>query len=182
MNIDKDAKLGSGNTFQEFNIGHVENLNPAATTVINNYYGTKVKPQGDNQGPANKESVREEILRYVENTLQYVAFSWRDKYMELWADILDLPEVDAVIYDRGQQEGTRFNRKEVCHILCYLGKHADGGMGIFQKYVASHIAASLNDGKESTTRPELGFRPSHEIQAAIDKLMKENFVSSSKHL
>ena len=85
MNIDKDAAKGSGNTFMEFNIGHVENLNPAATTVVN----------------------------------------------------------------------------------------ANGGIGIFEKYVATQIAASFKDGKESTVRPELGFRPSKEIQSAIDTLMNK---------
>ena len=175
MNIDKDAALHSGKIFQEFNIGHVENLNPSATTVINNYYGTRVKPHTDSKESGDRESVREEILQYVENTLQYVARPWKDKYMVLWADILDLPEVSDVVYDKGRQEGTRFNRKEVCHILCYLGKHADGGVGIFQKYVASYIAASLHDDKQSVSRPELGFRPSKEIQHAIDKLMNEKY-------
>ena len=172
MNIDKDAAKGTGNTFMEFNIGHVENLNPAATTVVNNYYGTRVKSQSE--ATVNKESVRQEILNYVENTLQFVNPKWRDKYMDLWADILNLPEVDAVVYDKGMQEGTRFNRKEVAHIICYLGKHSDGGIGIFTKYVATHIAASFKDGKESTVRPELGFRPSPEIRDAIDTLMKKH--------
>ena len=177
MNIDKDAASGGGNIFnQEFHIGHVENLNPAATTVINNYYGTRSKPRGDSPESADRESVRKEILQYVENTLQYVDHPWKDKYMALWADILDLPEVSDVVYDKGRQEGTRFNRREVCHILCYLGKHANGGLGIFQKYVASSIAASLRDDKQSVIRPELGFRPSKEIQHAIDKLMKEKYT------
>ena len=169
MNIDKEAAKGSGNTFMEFNIGHVENLNPAATTVVNNYYGTRVKPQTENV--INKEAIREEILQYVENTLRFVNHTWKDKYMALWADILQLPEVDAVIYDKGMQEGTRFNRREVAHIICYLGKHANGGIGIFDKYVATQIAACFKDGKESTVRPELGFRPSKEIQSAIDTLI-----------
>lgn len=175
MNIDKDKDLGTGNTFQEFNIGHVENLNPAATTVVNNYYGTRGIPQSNSQDPINKESIREEILQNVENTLQYVNFSWKNKYMALWADILELPEVESVVYDKGKQCGTRFNRKEVCHILCYLGKYADGGIGIFKTYVASYIAACLGAGNMNTLRSELGFRPSKEIQHAIDKLMEEKY-------
>ncbi len=172
---EKDGTLGTGNIIQTFNIHHVEQLNPTAKTVVNNYYGMRMKPQTDGQGPANKEAVREEILRYVENTLQYAAPKWKDRYMALWADILDLTEVDAVVYDKGMQTGTRFNRKEVAHILCYLGKHADGGTGIFRNYVASHIAACFHDGRESTVRPELGFRPSREIQDAIDRLMQEKY-------
>jgi len=173
MNIDKDIQASSGNTFMEFHIGHIENLNPAAKTVVNNYYGTRVRSQTENT--VNQEAVREEILQYVENTLRFVNHAWKDKYMALWADILALPEVSAVIFDKGMQEGTRFNRREVAHIICYLGKYSNGGIGIFENYVATHIAASFKDGKESTVRPELGFRPSKEIQNAIDQLIKEKY-------
>ena len=177
MDSSKDAASGSGNIFhQEFHIGHVENLNPAATTVINNYYGTRSKPRGDSPESADRESVRKEILQYVENTFPYVDPLWKGKYMALWDDILDLPEVSSVVYDKGRQEGTRFNWKEVCHILCYLGKYANGGLGIFQKYVALYIATSLDEGKAHTIRNELGFRPTKDIQHAIDKLMKEKYT------
>lgn len=37
MKIDITGNPGTGNTFQEFNIQHVDNFNPNATTVINNY-------------------------------------------------------------------------------------------------------------------------------------------------
>ena len=176
MDSNKDAASGSGNIFkQEFHIGHVENLIPSATSVVNYYYGTRGRPRDDSPEPANRESVRKEILQYVENTFPYVHYSWKNKYMALWADILDLPEVSDVVYDKGRQEGTRFNWKEVCHILCYLGKYANGGLGIFQKYVATYIAASLDEGKANTIRSELSFRPSKEIQHAIDKLMNEKY-------
>ena len=173
MNIDKDAVLGTGNTLMEFNIGHVENLNPNLTSVVNNYYGTRAKPQTETS--VNKETLNQEIFLYVENTLPFVNQAWKGKYMKLWADILLLPEVDAIIFDRGKQEGTCFNRKEVAHIICYLGKYADGGCGIFEQYVAKQIASCFHDGKEASIRPELGFRPSKEIQHAIDKLMNEKY-------
>jgi hypothetical protein len=176
MNIDKDTDLGKGATLMEFNIGHVENLNPNLTSVVNhyNYYGTRAKSQPETE--VNKEALRQDILQYVGNTLRFVNRAWKDKYMALWADILLLPAVDAIIFDRGLQEGTRFNRKEVAHIICYLGKYADGGYGIFERYVAKHIALCFKDGKETAIRPELGFRPSKEIQHAIDKLMNEKYM------
>lgn len=170
MNIDKDAAKSTGNTFMEFNIGHVENLNPAATTVVNNYYGTRGKPETDI--PINKEAIRTDILNYVSCTLQFVKYAWKDKYMVLWKDILNIPAVDAIIYNKGRQERTTFNRKEVAHIICYLGKHSDGGIGIFDNYVATKIAACFNDGAEDAVRPELGYNPSQEIRNAIDALMK----------
>lgn len=38
IKMDNSGNNNTGNSFQQFNIQHVENLNPNATTVINNYY------------------------------------------------------------------------------------------------------------------------------------------------
>lgn len=167
-----EGNPGTGNSYIEVNIGHVENYNPAATTVVNNYYGTRLKPEALESITAGKTLLRQEILTYVSKTLTFVLHQWKGKYMDLWSDILNLPEVDAVIYDKGRQQCTLFNRKELCHIICYVGKHAVDGMGIFEKYNATHIAVAFKDGAEKSTRPELGFRPSKEIQTAIDTLLK----------
>ena len=173
MKFDKDCNPGSGNTFQEINIGHVENYNPAATTVVNNnyYYGTREKPEAE-ETPVEKSVIRQEILDYVVKTREFVLIKWKDKYMDLWNDILDIPEVAAIIYHRGRQSQTTFNRKEVCHIICYLGQHAVDGMGIFEKYNATHIARSFKDGCEKSTRPELGYKTTLAIRKAIDELLK----------
>jgi len=37
MDIKIEGNPGTGNTFQEINIGTVHNFNPNATTIINNY-------------------------------------------------------------------------------------------------------------------------------------------------
>lgn len=44
MEINIKGNPGQGNTFQEIHINKVDNFNPNATTVINNYYGDKQKP------------------------------------------------------------------------------------------------------------------------------------------
>jgi len=176
MNLDKDTPPGTGNVFQEIRIGYVEQFNNGVHSIVNNFYGTQRKPQTDSRDLDNVKSIRDDILRYVEKTLPFVAYTWKDKYMALWTDILELPEVVAVIYNRGQQEDTRFNRKEVCHIINYLGKYANGGIGIFRNYVASRIAECFEDGKAHSVRPELGFRPTKEIQSAINKLMEEKYA------
>lgn len=178
MKIKIEGNPGTGNSFTEVNIGHVENYNPAATTVVNNYYGYGKAPQVPVATNTNKTVLRQEILDYVSKTLPFVLYQWKDKYMDLWSDILSLPEVEAVIYNPGRQRGTAFNRKEVAHIICYLGKHAVDGMGIFQKYNATRIATTFRDGAEKSVRPELGFRPSKDIQVAIDKLLKNQNVKS----
>ena len=184
MELKIEGNPGTGNHYTEVKIGHIENNFPNVREVkiIKGADGQKttVMSGGDeipsgNNAPTDdkeKEAKRQDILKYVGKTLPLVMYAWKDKYMALWNDILALPEVDSVIYKRGRQQKTSFNRKEVLHIICYLGKHANGGIGIFEdNYVATNIALQLADGCEKTTRPELGFNTTKTIQVAIEKLM-----------
>ena len=102
--------------------------------------------------------------------------------MLLWEDILNLPEVEAIVYKKGHQQHTTFNRREVLHIICFLGKHAAGGAGIFEEYYnATAISLILKDGREKTTRPELGFNTTKSIQTAIIKLMNSKKYAKRKN-
>lgn len=180
MEIKIEGNPGTGNTFIENKYEHVENNFPAVkeVTIIQGADGQRHKqlttaveqPVNDDEDNAGK---RTDILKYVEKTLPFVLFQWKDKYMTLWNDILNLPEVDRVIYHRGRQQRTSFNRKEVLHIICYLGKYVIDGYGIFEVYNATHIAAAFCDGAEKTTRPELGYTPHITIKKAIDKLLED---------
>ena len=192
MEIDVKGNPGKGNHYTEIKVGSIEANFPNVreVTIIKEANGKKVITTNDSEiltssnklNPAhasetgdsiNKDARRQVILRYVENTLPFVLYEWKAKYMDLWKDILNIPEVDAIIYKRGHQTKTSFNRREVLHIICFLGKHANGGIGIFeQRYVAKHVALQLKDGCETSTRPELGYNTTKAIQKAIDKLMK----------
>ena len=131
---------------------------------------------------AVKEAKRDAILKYVGNILPLVMESWYDNYMPLWEDILEIPEVAVMIYDKGRQQHTTFNRREVLHIICFLGKHAAGGAGIFEEYYnATAISLILKDGREKTTRPELGFNTTKSIQTAIIKLMNSKKYAKRKN-
>ena len=192
MKLEIIGNPGTGNHYTEVNIKNIEANFPNVTEVIITKDangkktittnggenpapsdGTLPAPTPETGGNINKEARRQDILHYVEKTLPLVLYDWKANYMDLWADILNIPEVDAMIYKRGHQQRTSFNRKEVLHIICYLGKHANGGIGIFEeRYVAKHIAELLNDGCEKSTRPELSYNTTKPIQEAIDKLMK----------
>lgn len=194
MEIKIEGNPGTGNHYTEVKIDHIENNFPNVTEVkiIKGPDGQKTtvmsggddNSNSDNASAAakadkDKEAKREDILRYVGKTLPLVMYDWKDKYMALWADILAIPAVDAVIYKKGRQQKTSFNRKEVLHIICYLGKHANGGIGIFEdKYVATNVALLFKDGCEKTTRPELGYQPSMTVRKAIDKLIKSKKYNS----
>lgn len=192
MKLEIKGNPGTGNHYTEVNVGNIEANFPNVTEVIitKDASGRKVITTKGGENPAssdgvvsapvpetggniNKEARRQDILKYVGNTLPLIMYDWKDKYMDLWADILNIPDVDAIIYKRGHQQHTSFNRKEVLHIICYLGRHANGGIGIFkERYVAKHVAEQLNDGCEKSTRPELGYSTTRPIQEAIEKLMR----------
>ncbi len=185
MKIEIKGDPGTGNHYTEVNIENIENNFPNVTAVniIKDADGQKTIVEtdrnhcGNNETPPtvhrDKEAQRQDILQYVGKTLQLVRYDWKDKYMALWEDILDLPDVNAFVYQKGRQQNTSFNRKLVLHIICYLGKDADGGIGIFERnYVATNVAMLLDDGCEKSTRPELGFKPEKSIQMAIDELME----------
>lgn len=203
MKFDKDFNPGTGNHYTVINVGNIEHNYPNVSklTIIKGADGTKTVTTSSSSDTATssftaadavpsepaiatqpmKDVIRTDILKYVANTLPMVSYLWKNKYMALWNEILNIPEVDAIIYKKGHQQHTTFNRKEVLHIICYLGKYADGGIGIFQdRYVAKYVALQLNDNCEKSTRPELGYKPSMPIQRAIDKLMKSAVCKSKK--
>ena len=67
---EKDGTPGTGSTYQVFNIHHVEQLNPTAKTVINNYYGT---------GKAEKQEVA--LPRLLECVEKVRGFFWGESSM-----------------------------------------------------------------------------------------------------
>lgn len=157
MDINITGNPGTGNTFQEIHIGTVQNYNPNATTVINNNYGEKpktappaVKPQQD----AEKEQRKAEILEYVAKLGKYVAKDWRNRYETLWKEILALPEVDAVVYDPGKQQGTTFNRNLLARIIYIMCNEK-----VVTENNASHLTYALEGDAEHSVRAQLRMYP-----------------------
>ena len=178
MDIKIEGNPGTGNSYTEINIEHIENNYPSVTSVVNNYYGKRM-PEQTADAPIDKAAKREMILDYVCRTRDFVRNPWRKKYRELWSDILDLPEVDAMIYDPGRQKGTDFNRNKLMHLIHYVGH--DEGHGLFKEFNATRIALSFKDGAESTTRPQLGYNPEKAIRVGIDNLFKsKNYETEEK--
>ena len=125
MEINIKGNPGQGNTFQEIHINKVDNFNPNATTVINNYYGDKQKPAPAAEKElqnAEREQRKSDILQYVAKLTQYVSKEWKNRYETLWKNILALPEVEAEVYEPGKQKGTTFNRNLIAHIIYIMCK------------------------------------------------------------
>lgn len=166
MEITIKGNPGTGNTFMEINIQHVENFNPAATAVTNNYNGTRARQQDAPQihDVISIEHIRGEILSYVGRLCICLADEWKSSYKKLWESILDMKVISDMIYNPGKQQGTNFNRSLVANIIHYLY-----GKGIYEgDYNAAHYAELLEGDKDHSVRRSLGMEPEPPIMSRLN--------------
>ncbi|MBR1682033.1 MAG: hypothetical protein IJ700_01510 [Bacteroidaceae bacterium] len=180
MKIEIDGNPGTGNTFTEVHIGQVQNYNPAATTVVNNYYGEVVQADAEVTGKPSQVAtnktvphidtrpIHAEILRYVSKVRPLLVGEYKSSFQGLWVNILAIPEVDAEIYNPGKQQGTNFNRNLVANILHQLGEH-----GYFGQYNAAALARHLEGDSDHSVRTSLGTSPARVIFTKVEKLFED---------
>ena len=171
MRIRIDGNPGTGNTFQNFYISHVENLMPAASSVTNHYYGPPdAKPRSQvTIGPpaVGHDVLRQQILDYVGSLIYQVDDGYKSRYRCMWEDILDLSVVSASVYNPGKQQGTCFNRNLVANIIPYLA-----GRGVYgdkNDYNAAQFAMFLQGDKNHAVRAALGSDPEPEIVSRLNR-------------
>lgn len=161
MDINIKGNPGTGNTFQEINIGMVENYNPNATTVINNHYGEKQKPAPAAEKvlqDAEREQLKADIMQYVAKIEGHVSADWNKRYETLWKNILNLPEVEAEVYNPGRQKGTTFNRNLIAHIIYIMCNQ-----NVIVDKNAAQLAFDLEGDKDHSVRTQLGQGPDNKV-------------------
>lgn len=170
MEINIKGDPGQGNTFQDIHIDHVDNFNPNATTVVNNYYGEKQKsvPAAEKVlQDAEREKRKTDIIQYVAKLAQYVSKDWKNRYETLWKNILALPEVEAEVYEPGKQKGTTFNRNLIANIICMMVSAE-----VFNTDNATHLTIALEGDKEHSVRNQLREYPQNDdIKEKINDLL-----------
>ena len=171
MDINIKGNPGSGNTFLEIHIDHVENYNPNATTVTNNYYGTREKRHsqaGIPSGDLDTTPIRKEILNYVSGIRPYLKDEWKACYMKMWEGILDLDMIAADVYKPGKQQGTNFNRSLVANIIHYL----DGHHIYKEPYSPTTMVMALEGNKDHPARGPLSKDPTTDIVSRLDRFLE----------
>lgn len=170
MDINIKGNPGTGNTFTEVHIGHVENYNPNATTVTNNYYGTR-EAKGDRveKGAEVQDvaPIRTAILEYVQQLVNELSDGWKGKYMKVWEGILGLDVVASTVYHPGGQQGTVFNRKLVANIIHYLSEQ-----GAFRDFNATRLATLLEGDGDKSVRGYLYKNPSNDVASRLNRFME----------
>ena len=174
MHLIIEGDPGTGNTYQEINIQHVENYNPAATTV-NNYYGTRAPGKSaanttQNDRNVDTTPIRSEILNYVSRLRPFLVDKEKNGYMKLWEEILALDIIAGEVYNPGKQQGTNLNRSLVANIIYYLV--SKGFFGDENNYNASEFAMALDGSKDHSVRAELRTLPADDIISRLDRVLE----------
>lgn len=157
MEINIKGNPGTGNTFQEVHITNVQNYNPNATTVINYNYGDKPKAAStadNDMTDDEREHLKSEIMDYVSRIKKYAADEWKNRYESTWRSVLDIPEVESLVYSPGRQKDTPFNRNliaNIIYIMCNACFYADTN--------ATALTIALEGDKEHSVRRQLAKEP-----------------------
>ena len=119
--------------------------------------------------------VRQSIMEYVNKLMPVVAVEYREEFSKIWVDILEEEAVSSVIYDRGKQKGTVFNRNLVARISRMMVIY-----GIIVDDANDVVMAELLEpekGKNHPVRNQLGFVPDDDkVKKAVKKVFIQHGV------
>lgn len=170
VEIHQDIKIGSVGQY----INHAERVEydfgKQKGTVEIEKPEDKIKEPEDN---VDCFVARAEILNYVSRVRPLLTDEAKSDYMKVWEDILDLREVEALVYKPGKQKGTNFNRDLVANILYFLRNWKIYRVVYKQDYNGAALTEALEQDKEHSVKHALRDDPPHDIQDAITAMMKK---------
>lgn len=123
----------------------------------------------DNKSEINHSP--EEIIRYVMKLHPvYVSERWKEHYRSLWETVLKLSEVENIIYDKGRQKNTTFNRNLVGNILCLMADKE-----VLCGNNATKFTVALENNEKASIRFQIGTMPPKAIRDSVTKTIESFF-------
>ena len=137
-------------------------------------YESTRKKEKDEQA----EGVRQALLDYVGRLMPVVAAEFRDEYAAIWREILAEEAVSKVVYERGSQKGTLFNRNLVARI-----SHMLVIRGVIPRETTDVRMAELLEpekGKNHPVRGALALSPEDkQIKNAVNRVLEKHGVKDA---
>ncbi len=119
--------------------------------------------------------LRQSVMDYVNRLMPVVAMDFREDYANIWQDILEEEVVSSVVYDRGRQKGTVFNRNLVAQISRMM--LLDGIIIKETNDVAMAELLEPEKGKNHPVRNQLGLTPEDiRIKKAVEEVFRRHGV------
>ena len=121
------------------------------------------------------EGIRKAVMDYVGRLMPVVAADFRDHFSKIWQEILEQDAISRVIYERGSQKGTLFNRNLVAQISHML---VIGGV-ILKDTTDVRMAELLEPekGKNHSVRGALALSPDDkQVKKAVFEVLERHGV------
>jgi hypothetical protein len=121
------------------------------------------------------EGLKQSVMDYVTKLMPVVAAEYREVYQKMWLEILDKEPVSKIVYDRGRQQGTLFNRNlvaQISHMFLLDGV-------IINETTDVRMAELLEpkQGKNHPVRGALGTSPDDEhVKKAVNEVFEKHGV------
>lgn len=133
-----------------------------------------------NDGKQTKQEVPKDkktsIMEYVDRLKPVVKEAALPIYDEVWLEILELDEVRCVVYNRGRQQGTIFNRDFVATIVHVMSQNEiiSGN--------DSELAVLLEPerGVKHPVRGQLGLPPDKKVKKAVEGVLERHGLKVSE--
>lgn len=132
----------------------------------------------DNRGAEKQEKKdggsqsgsKEAIMEYVGRLKPVVREQYRNEYDTIWEGILELTQVRTLIYNKGKQQDTTFNRNLVAQIIHQVSDWLNLPTANTVK-MAEYLEPEK--GIEHPVRQKLGESPEKDVKKAIEAYVKE---------
>ncbi len=123
------------------------------------------------------EGLKQSVIDYVTKLMPVVAAEYKEVYQKMWVEILEKDAVSKVIYERGRQQGTFFNRNLVANISHMMA--LDGV--IITKTTDAKMAELLEPekGSKHPVRSALGDSPEDkQVKQAVKEVLMKHGVKA----
>ncbi len=148
-----------------FNNSVVVGIAESGSTVSYEAPNKKMKDDGDDN---LQKKGKKAIMEYVGRLRPLVKEQYQEKYDQIWEGILEISQVKAVIYDKGKQQDTTFNR----NLLAQLIHQVDVIYLPTANTVQMATYLEPEKGIDHPVRQKLGEAPDKDIKNAIAEYMK----------
>ena len=148
-----------------FNNSVVVGIAESGSTV--SYEAPNKKPQVDGDDNLQKQG-KEAIMEYVGRLRPLVKEQYQERYDQIWEGILEISQVKAMIYNKGRQQDTTFNR----NLLAQLIHQVDVIYLPTANTVQMATYLEPEKGVDHPVRQKLGEAPDKDIKNAIAEYMK----------
>jgi hypothetical protein len=121
------------------------------------------------------EGLKQSVMDYVTKLMPVVAAEYKEVYQKMWLEILEKDAISKIVYERGRQQGTLFNRNlvaQISHMMLTDGIIINGTTPVGMAELLEP-----QKGKNHPVRGALGMPPEDkQVKKAVNEVFEKHGV------